>query len=322
MTTLGVYAGVVVSTSDPRNLRRALLRIPQISGATVSGWAQPASVSAVSPGDLVLVSFEGGDLNYPVFWPRFAPSLTDWQPLVLEPGWTAADAGDPMARATHDGMIELSGSIQTSNALSLGTSVKAATLPEGLVPLHRVRHMGATIYRTAYKAKSVMGEYRTTTTTTSTAYVTDPNGPTVTFVAPGSGQVIVSWGALSQNSTAAGRSIMTTRVYVGSTIVAGEDDNRSAETQSTANSSTSMARIVSGLTPGTTYSVTAYYRTSDASTTATFDNKWIVVDPVYPYNTPSIRLAMETNGDVNVLVPDAAAAPYDVSLSGMRARMM
>ncbi|MGW3153707.1 phage baseplate assembly protein V [Streptomyces sp. NPDC001089] len=322
MSTTGVYAGIVVSASDPQNRRRARLRIPQISGTTVSGWAEPVSIGTVVPGDQVSVAFEGGDLNFPLFWPRFTQGLGDWQPLIFEPGWVTSDAGEAVARATGDGMIELHGSMQTSNAISLGANVKAATLPAGLRPLHRVRHLGAGIYRTAYKAKSVMGEYRTTTTTTSTAYVTDPNGPTVTFVAPGSGQVIISWGSLSQNTTAAGRSLMSTRVSLGSTVLAAEDDNRSAETQSTANSSTSMARIVSGLTPGTTYTVTTYYRTTDAGTTATFDNKWVVIDPVYPYSTPSARVTLEPTGEVYVLFPDPASAPFDLSLSGIRARIM
>lgn len=320
MSTSGVYAGIVIATNDPQNRRRVRLRIPQITGSAVSGWAEPVSYGTVAPGDQVTVAFEGADLNYPLYWPRVTETVEAWQPLILEPGWVVSDAGAPVARSTEDGMIELSGSIENSSAISLGVTIKAATLPGGMKPLHRVRHLAATTYRTAYKAKTVYADYRTTTTTTSLVFVTDPNGPSLTFVAPASGQVVINWGALAQNSTAAGRCLMSCRVSFGGTTVAVEEDNRSSETQSTNNASTVGSRTVTGLTPGSTYTVTAYYRTTDASTTATFDNKWLVVIPVLPHTTPAARVTLETNGDVNVLFPDGAAPTYDLSLSGVRAR--
>ncbi|WP_369042225.1 phage baseplate assembly protein V [Streptomyces sp. Midd1] len=320
MNLPGVYAGIVVATNDPQNRRRVRLRIPQVTGTAVSGWASPVSFGFVAPGQQVTVAFEGGDLNYPLYWAQQA--VSPWSPLALEPGWVASSSGTPVYRTTADGMVELSGSVETSTAISLGVTVKFASLPAGAWPLETYRAPTATIYRGAYNAKPVLGEYRTTTTTTSTSYVTDPNGPTVTFIAPGTGQAILLWGSLAQNSTAAGRSIMSTRVSIGSTIVADVDDNRSSETQSTANSSTDNSRIVSGLTPGSTYTVTALFRTSDASTTATFDNKWIVVIPVGQHDTPAARVTLTPAGDIQALFPAGAAPAYDVSLTGIRARIL
>ncbi|MEV8601796.1 phage baseplate assembly protein V [Streptomyces griseoviridis] len=324
MTPLyGTYSGLVVTAQDPQNRGRVRLRIPQIMGTAVSGWAEPASVGTALPGDQVYVAFDGGDRSHPIYWPRLRTAVPGlWTPLALEPGWTASSAGSPVYRVTQDGMVELSGSVETSTAIGLGVTVKFASLPQGAWPIEAHRATTATVYRSAYNSKTVLGEYRATTTTTSLAYVTDPNGPSFTFVAPASGQVIITWGALMQNSTAASRCLMSCRVSLGGTTVAVEEDNRSAETQSTNNASTSNARSVTGLTPGTTYTVTAYYRTTDASTTATFDNKWMVVIPVGQHDTPAARITLTTSGDVQGLFPAGAASPYDMSLTGVRARII
>ena len=320
----GVYAGLVVTVDDPQNRQRVRLRVPQLTGTAVSGWAEPIGYGVVSVGDRVAVAFEGGDMNYPLFWVPAATPLpvTDtWQPLALEPGWTASSAGSPVYRTTLDGMVELAGSVETATAISLGATVKFASLPLGARPIDTFRGTTATVYRSAYNAKTVFGEWRATTTTTSTTYVTDANGPSVAFVAPGSGQVVITWGANAHDSTSTGRALMTTQVTLGATVIADVDDNRSSETQSTAFGSTSNARVVTGLTPGTTYTVTAWYRTFDASTTATFDNKWITVIPVGPHDTPAARITVLPSGDLQALFPGGAASPYDMSLTGIRARI-
>ncbi|MFC9505397.1 phage baseplate assembly protein V [Streptomyces sp. NPDC057002] len=323
MTALcGVYAGIVVSTQDPQSRRRVRLRIPQITGTAVSGWAEPVSFGTVAPGDQVTVAFEGGDANYPVYWPRVTETVAAWQPLTLEPDWVASSAGSPVYRTTEDGMVELSGSVETTTGIALGTSVKFASLPENAHPIERHRAITATIYRTAYNSKSVYGEYRTTTSTTSTTYVTDANGPTVSFIASASGQAVVVFGAMMQNTTATGRCLMGVRITQGATSIAEGDDNRSAELQGTNNASVSNSRQITGMTPGTTYTATAVYRTEGASSSASFDNKWIVAIPVGQHDTPAARITMETNGDLMALFPGGAAPTYDMSLTGIRARIV
>ncbi|MGW3272792.1 phage baseplate assembly protein V [Streptomyces kronopolitis] len=317
----GTYSGIVVSAQDPQNRGRVRLRIPQILGTAVSGWAEPASSGTALPGDQVYVVFDGGDRSAPVYWPRLRSAVPGtWTPLSLDPGWVASSVGDPVVRATADGMIELAGSVETSTSIALGTTVRFAALPTGMVPLHRVRQIAATIYHSAYKAKTVFGEYRTTTSTTSVTYVTDPGGPSVDFVAPASGQAIITFGAFMQNSTDVGRCLMGVRVLQGATIVAEVDDNRSAEVQSPNNVSAANARSMTGLVPGSTYTVTSLYRTEGTSSTASFDNKWISVMPVGPHDTPSARVTVEPNGDLLALFPDGAAPAYDLSLAGIRVR--
>ncbi|MGW1261180.1 phage baseplate assembly protein V [Streptomyces drozdowiczii] len=324
MTPLhGTYSAIVVSCQDPHNRGRVRLRIPQIMGTAVSGWADPVTPGAALPGDQVYVAFDGGDRSRPVYWPRLTASVPGaWTPLTLSSGWVASSAGTPVCRVTADGMVELSGSVETSTAIGLGVSVKFASLPPGIVPVERHRATTATIYRGAYNARIAYGEYRATTSTTSDTYVTDANGPTASFIAPGTGQVVIVFGAFMQNTTDTGRCLMTVRVLQGSTVVADADDNRSAEGQGPDNVSVSNSRQVSGLSPGSTYSVVSMYRTEGASSSASFDNKWITVLPVGQHDTPAARLSMETNGDLNALFPGGAASPYDMSLTGIRARIV
>ncbi|MEU0214536.1 phage baseplate assembly protein V [Streptomyces sp. NPDC006265] len=315
-----MYAGIVIATNDPQNRRRVRLRIPQVTGTAVSGWAEPVSFGTVVPGDQVSVAFEGGDLNYPLYWPQ--QSVSPWTPLALESGWVASSAGTPLYRSTADGMVELSGSVEATGTIATGSTVKFASLPLGARPIERHRATTATIYRNAYNSVNAYGEYRTTTSTTSTTYVTDANGPSTSFVSAASGQATVIFGAFMQNTTDTGRCLMGVRVLQGSTILADGDDNRSAESQGPDNNSVSNSRQITGMTPGTTYTVTAVYRTEGASSSASFDNKWIVVIPVGQHDTPAARITMETNGDLTALFPGGAAPTYDMSLTGIRARII
>ncbi|MGW3763124.1 phage baseplate assembly protein V [Streptomyces sp. NPDC005131] len=324
MTPLyGTFSAIVVDAHDPQNRGRARVRIPQVMGTAVSGWAEPVVVGAVMPGDQVYVSFDGGDRNFPVFWPRLRGAVPGlWTPLALESGWVASSAGSPVYRVTQDGMVELSGSVETSTAISLGSAVKFASLPQVAWPVETHRATTATIYRSAYNAKTAFGDARATHTTVSVSYVTEASGPSVSFVAPGSGQVVVVFGAFMQSSTAVGRCLMSVRSALGGTTIADAEDNRSAETQGVDNVSASNSRTFTGLTPGTTYTATALYRTDDASTTASFDNKWVVVIPIGPHDTPAARITMTTSGDLQALFPGGAASPYDMSLTGVRARII
>lgn len=317
----GVYAGIVVSVDDPQTRQRVRVRVPQVTGNAVSGWAEPVSYGTVAVGDRVTVAFEGGDVNYPVFWPRVTETVAAWQPLALEPGWAASSAGSPVYRTTEDGMVELAGSVETSTAISLGATVKFASLPVGARPIDTFRATTATVYRSAYNSKAVFGEYRATTTTTSLTFVTDPNGPVVSFIAPASGQVAIIFGANMHNSTSTARAFMGIKVELGATLIADGDDNRTAETQNTSWASTSNARTLTGLTPASTYTVTALYRTTESGSTATYDNKWITVLPVGPHDTPAARITLTPSGDLQALFPAGAASPYDMSLTGVRARI-
>ena len=69
----GVYRGIVVNSKDPEELDRIKVKIPQILGPAVTGWARcirPAVKSNLNmPGNDtgVWVMFEGGDPNFPLW---------------------------------------------------------------------------------------------------------------------------------------------------------------------------------------------------------------------------------------------------------------
>ncbi|MFV0135486.1 phage baseplate assembly protein V [Streptomyces sp. HMX87] len=315
----GVYAGLVVATDDPLKRRRVRVRIPQLTGTMVSGWAEPVSYGIAAPGDKVTVAFEGGDLNYPVYWPR---AESAWRPLALRAGWTKSWLGDPVYRLTQDGMVELSGSVETSGAIPLGAPVVFADLPLGARPLEGYHAPVATSYYTAYNSRTAHAEYRFSTSTTSATYVTDSNGPSVSFISPASGEAVVFFVAQMQNNTATGRSLMSVRVLQGSSVIAEADDHRSAEVQGPDNATAAGTRQITGMTPGSTYTVTAVYRTEGASSTASFDNKSITVIPVGQHDTPAARIQMQNNGVIAATFPAGTAPPYDLSLTGIRARII
>jgi hypothetical protein len=91
----GTYAGMVVEVHDPTGRGWVRLVVPQVHGTAVTGWAQPASVGTVTVGDHVYVSFDGGDINYPVFWPVTPIPLPSFQPPIQRATWTPITAFGP-----------------------------------------------------------------------------------------------------------------------------------------------------------------------------------------------------------------------------------
>ena len=64
----GIYRGVVVNTTDPKNLGRVTLKVPQVTGESITNWAYPILTGYLPAyGETVWVMFEGGDPNYPLW---------------------------------------------------------------------------------------------------------------------------------------------------------------------------------------------------------------------------------------------------------------
>ena len=70
----GTYRGVVVDDADPMQQGRMGVVVPDVYGDGVSVWAaalQSSAASLPAIGDLVLISFEEGDTDYPIWAPHF-----------------------------------------------------------------------------------------------------------------------------------------------------------------------------------------------------------------------------------------------------------
>lgn len=67
----GTYRAVVVNNNDPLYQQRVTLNVPQILGNAESNWALPSSPTSFipKPGQVVWASFDGGDVNAPIYNP-------------------------------------------------------------------------------------------------------------------------------------------------------------------------------------------------------------------------------------------------------------
>jgi len=68
----GTYRGAVVDDADPLQLNRLGVVVPEVYGDDVSVWAvalQATTTSLPSVGDVVWISFEHGDTDYPIWEP-------------------------------------------------------------------------------------------------------------------------------------------------------------------------------------------------------------------------------------------------------------
>lgn len=219
----GLYSAVVVSNSDPEQRGRVQLQIPQITGLAVSGWAEPITAGESVPGDHVYMTFEGGDRNYPLFWPK-----------VRRPG------GDP-ARAV---------SVSDNDA--------------GYVVGANIWGFGLTTGKPQFQAL---------------------------FTAPLSGQVIVSYSAVSFIQDLVGNPLTDAYAYLGvrvlddsNTYVTESKESNSGFAGGAARSMIYSTIRVSNLPPGQTITARMAYLVDTANRRAWFDSMRLTVIPVIPEN--------------------------------------
>ncbi|MFF3333250.1 hypothetical protein ACFYWX_27480 [Streptomyces sp. NPDC002888] len=119
------------------------------------------------------------------------------------------------------------------------------------------------------------------TTYTATLAAASATPLTVTFTAPPSGSVIVGLGArlLTRDSETAS-AYMSPQVTQGSTVIWAADDERCATSSGDVGKTVSTQLRLNGLTAGTTYTVTALYRSTSSQVTCWFDARYLRVDPI------------------------------------------
>ncbi|MEV5899644.1 hypothetical protein [Streptomyces sp. NPDC052127] len=122
-------------------------------------------------------------------------------------------------------------------------------------------------------------------TTASTTYTAALASTTVTaltlnFTAPPSGSVIIGLGARMSSGGETAQAHMSPQVTLGSTVIWAADDERAASGSGAVSKSTSTQLRLNSLTAGSTYTVTAMHRSSNAGFTCAFDNMFLRVDPI------------------------------------------
>ncbi|MBD0734070.1 phage baseplate assembly protein V [Streptomyces sp. CBMA29] len=319
------YDAIVADTADPSGQGRARLRIPQVSGSAVTGWARPMQAGFVRSGDLVFAAFRGGDPNFPIFLPNLNPN--PWAPVTLAAGWSGGTApdGPPVCRLRMDGILEFDGLAVAASPPATGVAVPFASLPGGVpTPLYTGYQIGASNLVTAYGAQAVTAMQTDPGTTTSTAFTASLTGstagPVMNFVAPGTGQVIVTLGAQTSSSGSANSATMSARITQGATTVLAESADRALLSTGTARVSPFTAFAVTGLNPGTTYTATAMFRSDSAASTANFRSVLIAVEPVRPFSSPLARVSVAVDRTLNAVFPHGSAGTT-VHLAGLTARI-
>lgn len=325
------YDAVVADTADPERLGRVRLQIPQISGGTVTGWAQPMQTGWSVIGDRVYAAFKGGDPSLPIFMPRSAAS--PWLPLTIATGFQAVPLGTgqpPAVRVRADGYLEFSGTVRATSAPQVqGTRITFATLPVSVpAPQTGQQQIMASSFGDSLQSFSAAQYYLDLGTTTSISYTdtltgsANTVGPAVTFLAPAGGSVIVSLGAMAVCSVAPPAiATMSARVTQGGgagTILLESDDTAVLQS-GTALASVATAFPVTGLISGMNYSLSAYYRNTTAGNTASFRRRWVRVDPVSPGVQPSVLVSVYPDGTLGALFP-LGIGTTDINLTGLVAR--
>lgn len=86
MQFTGAYRGVVMDTRDPARKNRIRVKIPVITGDSISEWLPPmvsgGYVVLPSPGEQVWILFEAGDINFPL-WLGSTKSLESYDNLLV-----------------------------------------------------------------------------------------------------------------------------------------------------------------------------------------------------------------------------------------------
>lgn len=131
---------------------------------------------------------------------------------------------------------------------------------------------------------------------TNTSYSATSGTPTlpvcgVAFVAPISGRVKVTWRARFECKTNTSRAVVSADVATGGTpgsgsVISGGNDEDAIETSASASASTTTDtrigaasyRMISGLTPGTTYNAYTVHK-SFSATGSNMYSRGIVVEP-------------------------------------------
>lgn len=138
-------------------------------------------------------------------------------------------------------------------------------------------------YPGPYFNDSLDAGYTNSTTWVDALHDRALNPMALTFTAPASKQVILTFGSrIEMVGTGGGIGVMGVKITQGTSVHRELDDEFSVMSSvNTGPVSASTTQRLSNLTPGATYTVTSFYRTSNAAVRAWFDNSFVQVTPQY-----------------------------------------
>lgn len=143
----GVYRAVVADNNDPLIKGRLRLKIPQVLGDEVTGWAWPAYqpgvvniLPEVNAG--VFAMFEGGDPSFPIFIGTFnelPPVPVRWSPTFQATGLAFSGTAETYPTynsyyVRHGQMVTFNIKIALSTVTNFGTGQYKVDLPFAPIP--------------------------------------------------------------------------------------------------------------------------------------------------------------------------------------------
>ncbi|MGW5420305.1 hypothetical protein [Streptomyces sp. NPDC003943] len=124
--------------------------------------------------------------------------------------------------------------------------------------------------------------YTNSATWVDTLFDRTENPVKMTFKAPASRRAIITFGArMEMVGTGGGYGVFCPKILQGTTVVRDLDDEFGVMSPVLGPTSTSTTQILNNLTPGATYTVQTWYRTSNTAVRAWFDNVFVCVQPLY-----------------------------------------
>ncbi|WP_037680466.1 hypothetical protein [Streptomyces griseus] len=227
-------------------------------------------------------------------------ALTDLRPTTVAVGGILPTVPDDMAIGAYPGQYrDVNSALQRWNGTAwvpyprdVGGIVPAGALTNGGHPgqyrdsaAGQLQRWNGTAWLPAVPGPAFANtlDAGSTTSTTYTATLADASATplTLTFTAPPSGSVLIGLGArMLTRSSETVSAYMSPQVTQGSTVIWAADDERTATSSGDIGKSVSTQLRMNGLAVGTTYTVTAMYRSTSATVTCWFDARYLRVDPI------------------------------------------
>jgi hypothetical protein len=268
------------------------LRVPTVA----IGGIVPATGSAAAPGAYTSQLRDANDVLQR--WDG-----TQWVPYpvgiggIAQPGTSTGGYTGQYRDGTAGCLQRWNGSawaspipVPVADMASEAGSTTSTTYSSTLSMVYVSVHSATTQAAQTLTAQTQAAQTATTSTASPGAVIIPnpiPRGPSAaaaTFTAPPSGAVLVTVGAAMEcPDNADAQLYMSTSVALttGGTVVSAPSDDRAALGSGAYPGAVLTTYQIGSLTPGTSYTATAVYRTTDSASLAVFADRFVRVDPLF-----------------------------------------